>query len=548
MALGAACFVVWAISSLAWPPAYHQATWLPLMAPWGLRLADLLLHVAAVIVMWRAFAPRFIGLCAAIVYGLWYAGGGPALVGLPEGWIALGSVLCFAPLLFKRVPDWGFALAGAFAAFATMVAPTYVVLLAVPMVAWLAQRRARALVFTIAGFVVPVAGCVVSSQHAALALGDALLAGVPTDLGALLSALGEHALASKLTLLLPFAAFGAYALRGRFPRRFHIIGAWTLAALVASCLRGGLGEAAWLPLYPPLFVFGTVGLKVIARTAMPFVLVTLAVMFAQAAWTPLQATWAWLCDGPAASLTRRDGVVARDASTVEARLAAWTSRVEARLTRAADVTPPAAHAAAHEAQANARHAIGARVDRADLTLGDERMARAVGPDLACAALARLESARHTEATKPAETTETLDAGARRADADVPLGVEAHPFDALDRVPALAVERDLRDIDAVARHEAGVATGRIDQCGLALRERTFVMRESARGDRLGRRVAAAVDAHADVVGGDQRPVAIGSLAGVSLRRADPTAADQILTRHLALAEARAALRFEACHKR
>lgn len=399
MALGAACFVLWALASWAWPST--QVALLEWLPPWGLRLVDLLLHAAAIIVMWRAYAPRFVGLCVAVVYGLWYAGAGPGLVGSAEGWVALGSVMCFAPLLFKRVPDWGFTLAGAFAGSATMVAPAYGLWVVVPLVAWLAQREARSLLFLIAGFVLPVAGCIgymaATDAHA--------MGGVfgTRDSGGFVASVGAHVFASKLTLLLPFAAFGAHALRGRFPRRFHIIGAWALAAFVVLCLGGGPGEAGWLPVYPPLFVLGGVGLKVIARSAMPFVRVTLAVMVLQAAWAPFEATRAWLMGTDLdVSLAHDDVVVARDAAPVDARLATRAARVEGGRTGAADITPRPAHAAAREAQADARHAVDAQVLGADLALGDHRHTRAAVPRLARGALGRGRQADPTEAAQASE--------------------------------------------------------------------------------------------------------------------------------------------------
>ncbi len=332
MAIGAACFGMWALASMAWPTdetlaavatiireggtpyvdiaaergpaAYYGFTAIHAVfgaAPWGLRLFDLLLHALAVIVMWRAYAPRFVGLGVAVIYGLWYAGGGPTLVGQPEGWVALGSIVCFAPLLFKRVPDWGFAVAGVFAAYVTLVDPAYVTFAAVPWVAWLTRRDARSLSLLIAGFVLPVAGCVgyMAQREAMHAMNTALFDAGGADLGPFVRSVGAQVFASKLTLLLPFAAFGGYALRGRFPMRFYIIAAWALAAFVALCLQRDLDAAGWLPLYPPLFVLACVGLKVIARTAMMFVAVTMLLMFAQAAWPPLEATWAWLFDDSA---------------------------------------------------------------------------------------------------------------------------------------------------------------------------------------------------------------------------------------------------------
>jgi len=250
---------------------------------WGTRILDLVLMVVGCLAFYRLVAVlsgKVTGVLAALALYYWIAAGGFFFTAEPEIWATVLTAVAFGPVLARAGnPDIrGLMLAGVIVGCIGLMKPVYwsfgitpllVIALAVgPSL----QRRAILAIILGLSAALPVA---LTIAWFALKGGLAELIEVHLlynleSYGAMetgitwIDGFAEFLSRPTIALLLPFAALGAWNLRGK-PVVFWAVMGWIAANLVAIIMQAKFYYYHWLPLYPPLLLLGAIGATTLWR-------------------------------------------------------------------------------------------------------------------------------------------------------------------------------------------------------------------------------------------------------------------------------------------
>lgn len=253
--------------------------WLLGPQTWGIRVLDLMLVVGASIALGklvgRVTTPA-VAPWVALGLFLWYASLGYFFTAQPDGWVAMGVTLCFAPLVGRvRSSVAELLVCGFVVGLATLVKPLFGAFLIVPALhLWLTRSgsRLRTLVRCLSMVVVFVVPAVLAiawfgargalddliSVHLRYATTYARVGSL--QLGSRMAGTLEFLWGEEIAVLLPVILLGGYAVWRIDRRTAALVWTWLGTAVFAAIFQGKFFEYHWIPAYPPLIALAAIGL------------------------------------------------------------------------------------------------------------------------------------------------------------------------------------------------------------------------------------------------------------------------------------------------
>lgn len=275
------------------PAAYYVfalAQWVFGHNLWGIRVLDLVglaasgWLIAAVV---RRYTDRRTASWAAALFALWFAGLTFWHTAQPDGFAAMLLCLGVLPLLLEDRGDDGGALRAGLARAAwsgvaigvtVAIKPHYAAFLAVPALYYATALRrtpTRAIGRIAAAGLGSVATIVAVAAWFAyrgaldelvevhlLYNAQAYSSGATLAVGQRLRGLFEYVLTGEVfVVLLPAVLLGVVRLARRDRVATATLGAWAALALAGVVLQNKFFDYQWIPIFPPLVIFGVIGLR-----------------------------------------------------------------------------------------------------------------------------------------------------------------------------------------------------------------------------------------------------------------------------------------------
>lgn len=287
---------------------------------WGVRVLDLALAVGASVALGkmvgRITTPGAVPWVGLALF-LWYASLGYFFTAQPDGWVAMGVTLCFAPLVGRARPSTlgNVVWCGLVVGLGALVKPLFAAFLVIPalhvtLTRGESRRHTLGRGLALAGaFIVPVAltlGWFASRG----ALDDLLRVHVgytatsyarvgSLQLGDRIAGTLAFVWSEEIAVVLPILLLGIYAAWSFGRPAALLLWSWLCVTLLVVILQGKFYEYHWIPMYPPLVALTGLGLFALFATStgsgirshVPNVARTLAVLaiivgFARVAYAP----------------------------------------------------------------------------------------------------------------------------------------------------------------------------------------------------------------------------------------------------------------------
>jgi hypothetical protein len=250
---------------------------------WGLRLFDLVKLAAGALCLRRivqTYATRSAAAWAIALFVLWYASLNHHSTAQPDGWAGVMLAAVVATLVAReRIRVSQGVIAGALIGICVLIKPTYVLFLALPLIAGLARLRSESLgpvvrfaLATGVGFATPVALCIAwfASRGALDDWMAVQLQWIPTAYTKLdaawfsrLQYLATFLTTEQFAPALPLVVGGLALVRQRSPAAALLLLTWAAAAGGGVLIQGQFYAYHWLPIYPALAALGGLGLDVL---------------------------------------------------------------------------------------------------------------------------------------------------------------------------------------------------------------------------------------------------------------------------------------------